>query len=406
MPDPRSRSIPRAFLDEIGRPGADDSATHSAVAGLLVLRLVERWVTGGCRAPVDVAGARAAVEAMDVGNPARGMLGAVLSAIARGGPEEIGGAFGQLMAYARVLEYAAQWPLALAVYQTVIANGGPPTPKDAVVLAHIRQAFCLRMQGRFDEALTLCKYARRLAIKAGDLEGELRAELGVALGRVAQGDLDGGHSMMQSILRRAPEDSPNSIRSMALNGMAGVAGMRGDHETAIQLEYAALMEHPLPAERDRILHNMGEAFRRMGFREVARDAFLVLSCTGEEQFTRWSSMISLMLIAAEDGEGPAFEVHRAALVSAPLPPTLRLDFLTHLAAGRLAQGNADEYASLSRQAAEFASRYGFDLVAFDALPRDEVGPKLRTESKSDLSPRIARIADAIRALRESTGAGA
>ncbi|HVB32465.1 MAG TPA: hypothetical protein VNE60_13145 [Gemmatimonadaceae bacterium] len=375
------------------------------MAGLLVLRLVERWVTGGCRAPVDVAGARAAVEAMDTGNPARGMLGEVLSAIARGGPEEIGGAFGQLMAYARVLEYAAQWPLALAVYETVIANGGPPTPNDAVVLALIRQAFCLRMQGRFDEALTLCKYARRLAIKAGDLEGELRAELGVAMGMMAQGHLIEADAKLRAILRRAPRDSRVSIRSMVLNGRAAVAGMRGDTVSVIRLEYAALRENPIPSERDRILHNIGEAFRRLGVRAVARDAFLVLSCTAEEQYMRWFGEIQLMLIAAQDGEAAVFEEHRSALDSAALPPQLRLEFLGQLAASHRLLGEPEIAASLLLEAVQLAQRHGFEFGELGTEP-GSLDPCENAGAMGLLPPRIARIADAIRALRESTGAGA
>ncbi len=406
MPDPRSRSIPRAFLDEIGRPGADDSATHGVVAGLLVLRLVERWVTGGCRAPVDVAGARAAVEAMDAGNPARGILAEVLSAIARSGPEEIGGAFERLMAYARVLEYDAQWPLALAVYETVIANGGPPIPNDAVILAHIRQAFCLRMQGRFDEALTLCKYARRLAIKAGDLEGELRAELGVAMGMMAQGHLIEADAKLRAILRRAPRDSRISIRSMVLNGRAAVAGMRGDHESVIRLEYAALRENPVPSERDRILHNIGEAFRQLGIRDVGRHVFLILSCTAEEQYTRWFGIISLMLLAAQDGEISAFEAHRAALQSAPLPPQLRLDYMVHLAACHRLQGNTEAYESTLRQAIALARKHTFSISPVEAEQRLTSSTPMPNDARPALPPRIARIADAMRALRESTGADA
>ncbi|MHB2032041.1 MAG: hypothetical protein ACYCVE_01550 [Gemmatimonadaceae bacterium] len=340
------------------------------------------------------------MEAMDAGNPAREILGEVLLSIAQDGPEGIGGAFGQLMAYARVLEYAAQWPLALAVYETVIANGAPPTPNDAVILAHIRQAFCLRMQGRFDEALALCKYARQLAIKAGDLEGELRAELGVAMGMMAQGHLIDADAKLRAILRRAPRHSRTSVRSMVLNGRAAVAGLRGDTASVIRLEYAALRANPIPSERDRILHNIGEAFRRLDLRETARDAFLILSCTAEEQYMRWFGEIQLMLIAAQDGETAVFNGHRSALESAALPPQLRLEFLEQVAASLGHLGEPELAAAVILEAAELAERHGFVVGgANEGLPSPG-------RNMSARSPRIARIAEAIRALRESTGVDA
>src|SRR3712207_3283045 len=86
-----------------------------------------------------------------------------------------------------------------------------------------------------------------------------------------------------------------------------------------------------PAERDRILNDLATAFMRLGVLSAARDAYLVLTVTAQEQFTRWIATINLMEIAARSGAETLFERHRRELAGAPLPPMLAVDY--HIAAG-------------------------------------------------------------------------
>ncbi|MDE3126774.1 MAG: hypothetical protein KGL38_02145, partial [Gemmatimonadota bacterium] len=135
----RARELPRAFLDELTRAGGDDASAQAAVAGLVVLRVVDRWVAGGCPEGFDVVGAMAAVSAVDAGQPVKALQAQVLEAVAGGGPGAAATTTDRLLQYGRALELDAKWSLALAVYDSVVSHAGVGSSDQAVILDYLRQ---------------------------------------------------------------------------------------------------------------------------------------------------------------------------------------------------------------------------------------------------------------------------
>jgi tetratricopeptide (TPR) repeat protein len=395
----RARALPRAFLDEIARPDLDAKTTHAAIAGLIVLRMVDRWVAGGCR-PVDVTGARKAVDEMEAGNPARGALGRVLTAIGGEGGLLNAAAAQALLDYGRALEFDAKLALALTVYDAVISHGGVGADERTVAMALLRKGICYRIEADLDQADAA--YASSLGraedIRATDIV--VRARLGLAYNAALRGHHDEADERICQLLASMPQGSNDLLRAMLLAGRAFVAGLRGDTEQVIRIGYEALCIAPPGEQRDGILHNLGESFRLLGYRESARDTFLVISCTSQRQEIRDGATIALMLLAAEDGERESFNEYRHRLASAELPLSIRVAFLSHLAVANEILGDT-RAARCAREECQLLARQ-CGLVPQSSLigePNDT--PPVRPEHRGgEPSESLEIIVQAIREMRE------
>lgn len=394
----RARALPAAFLEEIARPDLEAKTTYAAVAGLIVLRAVDRWLSGGCR-PMDVSGARAAVAEMDTGNPARGVLARVLAELESTEPGASERAVGGLVTYGQILERDARWAQAIAVYDAVIEHGDVTGAAEHVFLALIRKALSLRTTGPMAEAVATTRKAQALAATAGNSAWHIQAQISSAMHYMVQGHLSQADELIRDAYDTAPPDCPDFLRARLLNGLGAIAGLGGDYEAAIGLCYDALEHEPEPSERDRILHNIGEGFRNLGFAAAARDAFLILSCAAEEQFTRSAALISLMLLASQDGNWPLFEEHRRQVGAHALPASLRVDYLQHLALARHLLGDVRKSAEAVDEARDLATRFGFGVARL--VSRPERGASDGAPILHAMPVGLARVADAVRALREA-----
>ncbi len=298
-----------AFFEEAAAHEEHQAQWRAATAGLVTLRLFDAWIEEGPQVVApgswNVRAVVNAIEAMDDGSTLPSILRSVLNAMQEAPATKVHDVIPRLAAYGRALEYEAQWVLALDVYDTIVAHTHPLEESDAAAAAHNRRGYCLRTLGRLAAAVEAYQTAGRISATAGDLIGVLQARLGDAKVAVARGNLPQAEQVLDETIARASTLGIADIHSKALQDRAMVAGMRGHHDLAIELAYDALRETANQAERDRILNDIGTAFHMLGLRSVARDAFLVLSATAQEQYIRWVAMLSLMGIAAEDGLEPS-----------------------------------------------------------------------------------------------------
>ncbi len=104
----------------------------------------------------------------------------------------------------------------------------------------------------------------------------------------------------------------------------------------------------------------------LGVRSAARDAYLVLEATAQEQYQRWFASMNLMEIAAREGSMPMFERYRRALAGTALPPALEAQFHLQAAESFEALAQLDDASDAAERARAIAERYGFNEIAFKA----------------------------------------
>ncbi|HMC56867.1 MAG TPA: tetratricopeptide repeat protein [Gemmatimonadaceae bacterium] len=403
--DRKLRHLP--FFEEIASRSEGDPEWHSAVAGMVVLRLVDAWLDEGAEFTVDEAftirSVESVIEEVRPGSPIRTLLQRVMDALRERKPD-IHVVVTPLMAYAQALEYDAKWTLATDVYHSVLAHLHPMEDTDASIAAHLRLGSCYRAMDLLDEASTAYAASSDIATAAGDMLGILRARVGEAAILSRRGNYPRAQDILDDAIARANGENLRDVRSRALHQRANVAKARGQYELAIRFAYDALHDSETPTERDRILGDIAGAFSDLGVYTAARDAYLVLSVTAQEQFTRWAATLNLLDIAVQNGSELLFEQHRRQLLGQSLPPYLATGYQLSLGQGYQRFGDEEKARRHLTAAVASAREYGLNALLFDA---EEallgVEKKRATSRPPQLGLETEEVAGAIRALREAVG---
>jgi tetratricopeptide (TPR) repeat protein len=394
------------YFAELASLDERDPWWRAVSGGLVLLRLIDAWITDGATVvAADAWGVRsveAAIEEMPDGMPARAILGSILGALRRSRGGDMHLVAPRLMAYARSLDLDAKWALAADVYQTVIAHAHPVDESDVVVSAHLRLAFCHRSLGALDEASESYATASAIANDSDDMFGILRAQIGSAKIAIERGNMPRAELLLDDVIERAATDEGLiDVHAMALQDRAGVAFFRGRYDLAVQLAYHSLELTRDPVDRDRLLSDIALAFTRLGVRSAARDAYLVVEATAQEQYQRWAASMNLMELAALEGAMPVFERYRRSLAGMPFPPSLQAQFHLQSAEGYEALSEYGSAVNASYRARDVARQYGFHQVVFAAealIRRVEQGQRTTGRAADVAAPE--RLAEVVRSLHE------
>ena len=317
---------------------ADDSAEWRSVsAALVVLRLFDSWMQGGSEVVAAEApglqAVRDQIAAMDVRDSNRRLLGSIVDAIVATQAPRIVTVAPRLMAYGRALQHAANWPLAADVYRTVLAYALPVEDSETVVAANMQLGRCLRVLAEWEEALACFASASQVAGMTGDLMSILRARIQEANVAIDRGNLPYAEALLDETILQAKESGLSEIRATATHDRAHLALRRGRPEEAVLLGYEALQGVRNQMARDRVLNDLGASFSMLGVYSAARDAYLVVAATAQEQYMRWTAMINLLDLAADERREPVFEQYRRELEDVSLPPTLATYYYYFVANG-------------------------------------------------------------------------
>jgi tetratricopeptide (TPR) repeat protein len=396
------------FFEEVASHAEGEPQWRSAMAGLVALRLVDAWLEDGPAVTTDdgwgFRGVRSAIEDVDEGTPIRAILGRIVDALKEQKPD-IHVVVTPLMAYGQSLEYEAKWTLAADVYQTVLAHLHPVEDSDASIAAHLRLGSCYRNLSLIDDAVEAFASASEIANAVGDIVGILRARIGEAKIATLRGNLPEAATILDDTIARATTADLRDVRSRALHDRSGVATLSGQYELGVRLAYEALEHSSSPTERDRILGDIAGAFIYLGVFSAARDAYLVLSVTAQEQYIRWGATLNLLEIASETGAEMLFEQYRRQLVSQSLPPYLATSFELNLGNGYQRFGNSGKARLHLERAMAMATEHGLNQYLFEAEEAlyqiDTPMPRRRVAEEVSLD--VDEVASAIRELRVSVG---
>lgn len=395
------------FFEEISRHEEHEPAWKAATAGLVVLRFVDAWIEDGAHVVQEDEWALRSVRATIDEVEARSNLGGILRGIVDLMAEstvDVRLLAPRLMAYGQLLEYESQWAMAGDVYATIIAHTHPSDEADIATRAHSRRGFCLRHVGDVDASVAAYHSAEHIAEAAGDMEGVLRARVGEASTALMFGNLPRAESILDDTIGCAAQHNLSDVHSIALHERAVVAGERGDYELSIRLAYEALELTQSSRARDRILGDIAVSFHRLGVRSAARDAWLILATTAQEQYQRWQSSLNLMEISAEEGDEIMFEYYRRAVDEMRLPPKLAANYWLQGGIGLEHLGRFSEARSYLERALLVAEEFDLHQIAFQVESTLEaLGTRTRQAPSREIAafaPEVQRVAYQITTERE------
>lgn len=380
-------------------------------AGLVVMRLIDQLVTERrTRTPTDISSVgavREAVEEIALGAPVRRVLTSLIDALVVPSGPDLHIICPRLMAYGQTLEYEARWALAADVYGAVIEFTAVSRETDVAIAAQQQLGFARRMLGDFDGALDAYERASAAALSIDDLVGVLRARLGVARIVILRGNMPKAEAMLAETIERARAEGLSSIRASALVDRAYVAGVSQEYERAVEYSYEALDLSESQRQRDRIMNNIATGFRFLGLYDAARDAYLVITATGQEQYVRWLAELNLMELAGLQGVSTEFERIRLRLQDADLSPDLRVTYFLHLGRGYHALGQSAIAIPYLEQAVDLAADYELNQMLFEAekaLSEAKAGTLRVRQPVAHVSRDVEQVAQAIHRLRETAAA--
>jgi tetratricopeptide (TPR) repeat protein len=249
--------------------------------------------------------------------------------------------------------------------------------------------------------------ASSVAQAAGDMIGVLRGRIGDAKIALSRGNMPLADEILQEAEQRAQVARLDDVRARAIHERAIVAGFSGKHERAVQLAYQALSVSPTVPDRDIILNNIATGLRFLGLHDAARDAYLVLAVTTQEQYVRWLAELNLMELAAIQGSGLQFDKHRRELESADFPPEMRVTYLLHVGRGYHSLGSPDSGISYLERAIKIASDHKLNQLIFEcetALADARRRIVRNTDTASTVVPfEMQSVVDGLQNMRELAG---
>jgi tetratricopeptide (TPR) repeat protein len=396
-----------AFFEALAELDDEGPLWHSLSAGLVTLRLVDDWMTrGGSEVgggQWSIQAVRQEIEQVPVTDPARAILDGIVSEIERPGSAEPARIVPRLMAYGRSLDFSGRWALAAELFETVLHHIDPARDSDLAIAAQFRLAFCRRVLGQLDAAEQDYAAAGRLAGNTGDTGSVLRSAVGLAKVAMARGNLPVAERMLDDVVDRAASIGQRQLRALALHDRATVAIMRQEHERGIAMLNEALPDVGSAAARDRVIADIALGFKELGVHSAARDAYMVVAATAEEQFSRWSATVALMTLAGLDEMETAFEQYRRQLAGQPLNPELAVQCQLSVGSGLRRFGRTAQARTELLTGMRLAEQHGFNVELFrlekelQALERGE-----REERRRSIAPpaSIEDVADNMRHLRE------
>lgn len=398
------------FFEEIASRGEHTPEWRAGMAGVVVLRLVDAWIEDGPRVVVaddwGMRSVRNAIDELDSNAKLRSVLRSVVEVLESSTLVDLGVLAPRLMAFGQLLEYDAKWTLASDVYASIVGHTHPVQEADVATQAHLRRGFCLRQMGDLPASLAAYQTAGCIAGSANDMVGVLRARIGEAKGAMARGNLPHGREILDDTIIQAKVHGLDAVRSMALHDQSTVAALTGDCELAIKLAYEALSMTESARERDRILGDIATSFSNLGVHTAARDAYLILAATAQEQYTRWLATLNLMELSAVDGEELLFEQHRRSIDVLILPPDLEALYWVQGGNGYEVLGRSDEARTFLEKGLSFAEEHELFQFVFQAeAALKRLGSAERAAARkrpSEMDKEVERIAQDLNQQRRAT----
>lgn len=388
---------------------------RSTSAALVVLRLFDSWMTAGADAVAnDAPGLRSVrdqIAAMDGRDSTRALLSSLVDAMVVEGKPRIVTVAPRLLAYGRSLQFTAKWSLAADVYRTLLAYATPIADSETVIAANMQLGRCLRVLAEWDEALSCFTAASQIATMTDDMMSILRARIQEANIAIDRGNLPYAETLLDETIVQAKESGLADVRATAVHDRGLVAHRRGRFEDAVLWQYEAFNGVRNQMARDRVLNDLGASFAELGVYSAARDAYLVVAATAQEQYMRWTAMINLLDLAVDEGREPVFEQYRRELEDVSLPPTLATYYYFFVSKGHRAFDRPLLATVAIRRAIELATvnKLGQWLMraeeSLEALQKDEIrlrGMDARANAAS-WSPEILGIANKLSELRSMAG---
>lgn len=260
------------------------------------------------------------------------------------------------------------------------------------------------------EAIDTLEEAVALARDRGEPAEWARSLEALAAVHLRSGDISKARVTLDQI-QEGPGASGDPIsRAVGEAGRCAMELREGNLEPALEAGWAAAKALPPTDEaRNRVLLNMGAAFRRLGLLPAAESCYQIVARWAAWPEHRIEALLEQAMVAAYAGDDPAFAERRETVLNSLDQADRPLQGMVHLALGRgaLIVGRADDGRAHLQESIATARDIGDDEVLARA---EQLLAVLDSEATIDAPDPLApsddasRIADRVAALVTESGA--
>ena len=363
----------------------------TVLAGLLVLRLLDKW-----RSRVDgdrelrfheFVAVKRAVEAI-ADSPVRRILGELVNTISAFTDGSADTRVPKLIAYAQLLEHDARYDVSADVYLTAIELATDP---ELLPLCYQRAGVCLRRLGALDRAAELYRAGLAVAADNGDQFWLLRLRLSTALLEFHKGDLPEAERQLDGIIADADAlGSPVAAEARHERGL--VAYTRDQDARAAEYYYSAIQAYDDPLLKLRAMHDLANALADLGHLDDARTVLSAIRNSAREHVELgFHAALNLMRVAVLAGEQMRFDQLRRELADKRLTGHQRAHYHVFVGQGYLKFGEPAKARGEFAEALIIAQAHRVYKILIDADELLETTPDVRPPTWHDPSPRTGLL---------------
>lgn len=207
------------FFQVLSRCTPDSADSRATTAGLVTIRLADRRVSGRRPSWRELRRVRRTIQDIDRESPLYTALVSLFSAVGSAWRLRHERVVGALRGYANALHLDGNWTLAADVYETMLAQLDQPDDDAIAAETYERAGDALRSLGRFDEAAQSFRDGRALALRRGDVVGELRMRIAEASVASRRGRVGEARAIIAETIGAAERAGLPHVRALALGAL-------------------------------------------------------------------------------------------------------------------------------------------------------------------------------------------
>jgi hypothetical protein len=207
------------FFQVLSRCTPNSAEWRATSAGLVTIRLADRRVSGRRPSWRELRRVRHAIRDIDRESPLYPALTALFSAVGSAWRLRRQRVVDALRMYATRLHDLGEWTLACDVYETLLAQLELPDHDTIAAETYERSGEALRALGRFDEAAQSFRAGGALALRRGDVVGELRMRIAEASVASRRGRMGEARAILDETIGAAERAGLPHVRALALGAL-------------------------------------------------------------------------------------------------------------------------------------------------------------------------------------------
>jgi|GEM_PF-648562 len=366
------RPVHIAFFRAAGERDEHTPEYKSLLAGLVTLRLLDKWVTPGPEAKsalrVNEFGAvRRFVQDMPNGQ-AKDLLRRLVTAIGSFVSGRTDERVPAVIAYARLLERDAHWECASDTYETAIALIESLHASRAILPeCYDRAAYCRRQAGDVRGAEPLLRQGQSIAHDLKDIYWWFRLRIALGLLELQRGNLGEAERLLDAIVAEAKRADLPEILARATHDRGQVAYARNQDDVAATLYFKAMMMYPDPMLARRAALDLASALGELGHPSYAVKVLRALRNGPDDGMdTRTVAGINLMRQSHLLGNEVKFDQLHTELRDERMTGRLRAHYLLTAYHGLKRFGRHSAAREALQRAIEVAEQYHVHNLVTDA----------------------------------------